>query len=188
MSQLIRPRGKKKNRLLIAEQGFFILGILSNKKYNPLRAVQKYKPLQINRPLRSRRKVRQERHYNSFSCPQGIAFFMIIRSDQEKSTKKLLAPLRFNSPSLFNSSYRPLRPSASLRLAGGRAQDPKNAKKDIMTAGYRRSQLICTHFFARQGMVLFLIVRSDQEINKTLSALSVFAVQQLLSLVQKQNK
>jgi len=49
------------------------------------------------------------------------------------------------------------------------AQDAKHAKKDIVTAGYRRSQLICTHFIARQGMVLFLIVRSDQEINKTLS-------------------
>jgi len=47
-----------------------------------------------------------------------------------------------------------------------------------MTAGYRRLQLICTHFFACQGMVLFLIVRSDQEIKKNLCALSVFAVQQ----------
>jgi len=63
-------------------------------------------------------------------------------------------------------------------LAGGRAQGAKHAKKDIMTAGYRRLQLICTHFFACQGMVLFLIVRSDQEIKKNLCALSVFAVQQ----------
>jgi len=33
-------------------------------------------------------------------------------------------------------------------------------------------------------MVLFLIVRSDQEINKTLSALSVFAVQQPFAVQQ----
>ena len=35
----------------------------------------------------------------------------------------------------------------------------------------------------QKGMVLFLIVRSDQEINKTLSALSVFAVQHFPDLL-----
>jgi len=69
-------------------------------------------------------------------------------------------------------------------LAGGRAQGAKHAKKDIVTAGYRRSQLICTHFSAHQGMLLFLIVRSDQEINKTLSVLGDFAVQHFPFAVQ----
>jgi len=38
-------------------------------------------------------------------------------------------------------------------------------------------------YILQHGMVLFLIVRSDQEINKTLSALSVFAVQHFPDLL-----
>jgi len=124
MSQLIRPRGKKKNRLLIAEQSFFILSILSNKKYNPLRAVQKYKPLQINRLLRSRRKARQERH-----CDRRVSALTI-------NLHSFFCPLEHGSfsdrpPSLFNS---------------------RSEECNVFNRG------------------------SDQEINKTLSALSVFAV------------
>ncbi|MFH1127691.1 MAG: Wzz/FepE/Etk N-terminal domain-containing protein [archaeon] len=46
---------------------------------------------------------------DSFSCPQGIAFFLIIRSDQEKSTKKPLAsfePWRFKRSYLGGSTDR----------------------------------------------------------------------------------
>ncbi|MDL1967057.1 MAG: hypothetical protein LWW97_00570 [Deltaproteobacteria bacterium] len=43
--------------------------------------------------------------YRSFSvqviCPQGIAFFMIIRSDQEKSTKKPSRPQRRSGSTVF---------------------------------------------------------------------------------------
>jgi len=45
------------------------------------------------------------------------------------------------------------------------AQDAKHAKKDIVTAGYRRSQKFALIFSARQGMVLCLIVRPDHAKN-----------------------
>jgi len=57
--------------------------------------------------------------------PAGLGFFLIIRPDHEKSTKKTLAALRFKNK-YCNSTARC-------------AQDAKHAKKDIMTAGWRRS-------------------------------------------------
>ena len=97
--------------------------------------------------------------------PQGIAFFLIIRPDQGKSTKRplaLLATLRFNQKKQQTSTARC-------------AQDTKHAKKDIMTAGWRRSQLTCTQsgkqpepVICSQGLTFlwsFVLIKENQQKN-----------------------
>jgi len=74
----------------------------------------------------------------------------------------------------FSSSYRPLR---SRRKA--RQERHCDRRVSALTT-------TCTHFSARQGMVLCLIVRPDHAKNKTLCVHCDFAVQKLLAvLIQK---